>query len=83
MGILELVGGVGMFALGSWFQAKVLSKPTVQNVFKRFKQKKGADNIMTISNAETSPDVITIDTSPKETREIKKRWRQLKKTIKN
>lgn len=73
---LKILGG---FALGLWFQAKVLQIPTVKNYIGKLKQKKGSDNIMTASVGETSSDVITINTSPKEARAIKKRWRQLRK----
>lgn len=79
MGILGIVSIVSSFAAGLWFQAKVLSKPTVQNVFKRFKQKKGTDNIMSIFNGEIASDVITINTGRKEARIIKRKWKQLKK----
>lgn len=78
----ETIKAIAFFALGLLFYSKLLDKPEVQNVIKRLKMKKGSDNIMNVSQTETSSDVITINTSPKEARTIKKKWRQLRKQSK-
>jgi len=68
---LKILGG---FAFGLWFQAKVLQTPTVKNYFKRFKQKKGSDNIMTINNEKSQSGVITAEMTRKE---VIRAWKQL------
>ena len=74
--ILDKVLYVLIFAAGILFYAKFLDKPEVINKIKRLKQKKGADNIMTVSVEEKPVS------DKKKARMAKKQKRKQKRNMK-
>ena len=73
--MLETLKILSGFAGGLLFYRYLLDKATVKNYIKRLKQKKGADNVMTVSNGEKPTGVISGDMSRREVISI---WKQLK-----
>ena len=75
--MMDILKILGSFAFGLWFYAKILDKPEVQNVIARLKQKKGADNIMNVSQGEVPLGTITGDMTRREVIDV---WKKLKST---
>ena len=75
----ETIKAIVFFALGLLFYSKLLDKPEIQNVIKRLKMKKGANNTMNTSlNKSSSETIYASDTR----KQVIEKWKQLKQTKK-